>query len=110
MFSLILLLVVALGFGYFATQNTQSITLTLINTPITGIPLYVVIGITLLIGFAVCWLISLSDTFSSFLTIRGKNSKINNSNKALDAQSKQIRQLELENAKLQGELKSKSSQ
>lgn len=106
MFSLILLVLVGLGFGYFATQNTQQITLTLANAPVAGIPLYIVIGITLLIGFAICWIISLSDTFSSFLTIRGKNSKIKSSDKDITNLTKRVNQLEIENAKLQGELKS----
>lgn len=105
MFTLILLVVIGLGFGYFATQNTQQFTLTLAGAPIYGVPVYIAIGITLLIGFAICWIISLSDTFSSFLTIRGKNSKIKDSKNAINDLTKRVNQLEIENARLQGQLK-----
>lgn len=105
MFSLILLVIVGLGFGYFATQNTQQIAITLANTPVPGIPLYIVIGITLIIGFAICWIISLTDTFSTFFRMRGKDGKIKDSKKSINDLSKKVHDLEIENARLQGQLK-----
>jgi putative membrane protein len=110
MFSLILLVIVGLGFGYFATQNTQQVTLMIINNSVPSIPLYIVMGITLLIGFGICWIISLSDTFSSFLTIRGKNNTIKDSKKTIQDLSKKVKELEIENAKLQTESKRQKDQ
>ncbi len=105
MFSLILLVIFALGFGFFSTQNTQHITITLASYVIPNLPLYVVIGTTLLVGLAIAWIISLSDTISSALRIRGKESTIKDANKTIIGLTKQINQLEVENAELKGELK-----
>lgn len=104
MFSLILLILVGLGYGYFATQNTQLVTLTFANYTFPEISLYIVIGITLLVGFAICWIISLSDTLSSALKLRGKNSKIKDNKQTIQNLTKKVNQLEIENANLQGKL------
>jgi len=83
MFTLMLVVALALGFGYFATQNTQHITITLANYILSNVPLYAVIGGTLIVGFAVSWIISLSDKLSSSLKIRGKESTIKDSKKTI---------------------------
>jgi uncharacterized integral membrane protein len=108
-FTLILLVILALLFGFFATQNTQTITIVLANANIPDLPLYIVIGATLLIGLAIAWIMSLSDTISSSLKIRGKESTIKDGRNTIHDLTKQINQLEIENAKLKGELKKESS-
>jgi hypothetical protein len=50
MFSVILLVVIALVFGVFATQNTIGIPITIGSLVIPDVPLYIVLGVTLLIG------------------------------------------------------------
>lgn len=102
MFTLILLVILALAFGYFATQNTLNIPLTLANYTISSIPLYIVLGATLLIGLLFSWLISILDSFSNAMKLRGKDSAIKNSKKAIQDLTKRINQLEIENAKLKG--------
>lgn len=102
MFTLILLVILALSFGYFATQNTLSIPVTLANYTVSNIPLYVVIGSTLLIGLLSSWLISLLDSFSNALKLRGKDSAIKNSKRTIHDLTKRVNQLEIENAKLKG--------
>lgn len=101
MFNLIIFVFLALIFGYFATQNTQNITITLASY-VTSLPLYIVIGATLLIGLSFSWLISLLDSFSVAMKIRGKESTIKDAKKTIQDLTKQVNQLEIENAKLKG--------
>lgn len=102
MFNFIFLLVLALIFGYFATQNTQNITITVASYTLSSIPLYAVVGITLLIGLSFFWLISLVDSLSSAIKLRGKEHKIKDANKTIQNLNKQIKELEIENARLKG--------
>lgn len=102
MFTLILLVLLGLVFGYFSTQNTQTITITLANNIITSIPLYIVIGVTLLLGFTLSWLISLLDSFSVAMKLRKKDSTIKDSTRNVFDLTKRVNQLEIENATLKG--------
>lgn len=109
MFSLILLVVVGLMFGYFATQNTVITPITLAGYPISDTPLYLIIGITLLLGLLLAWIISLSDSIMAALKLRGKEHTIQAAQKTNSALSQKINALEVENARLKGELKKQSS-
>lgn len=102
MLTLILLVILGLIFGYFASQNTQTITITLANYVITSIPLYIVIGATLLLGLSLSWLISLLDSFSMAMKFREKNSTIKDSKRTIQDLTKRVNQLEIENAGLKG--------
>jgi uncharacterized integral membrane protein len=104
MFTLILFVILGIMFGYFATQNTQTITITLANYA-TSIPLYIAIGITLLLGLSFSWLISLLNSFSFAMKMRGKNSTIKDSKRTISDLTKHVNELEIENAKLKGETK-----
>jgi len=104
MFTFILLIFLALAFGYFATQNTQTISVTLANQTLPHIPLYIILGVTLLIGLAFSWIVSLFDSLVSALKIRGKDHKIKDAKNTIHEMTKQINQLELENAKLKKEI------
>ncbi len=59
-------------------------------------------GATLLIGLAISWIISLSDTLSAAFKIRGKESTIKDGNKTIHDLTKRVNELEIENAKLKG--------
>lgn len=102
MFALILLVILALAFGYFATQNTLNIPITLASYTFSGVPLYIVLGITLLIGLLFSWFVSLLDSFSVAMKLRGKDSTIKDSNKTIQDLTKRVNELEIENAKLKG--------
>ena len=108
MFGLIIYFILAIVFGYFSTQNTESISLTFASYKIESIPLYVVLGITLLVGLFFSWLNGLFDSFVSNMKIRGKEHTIKDDKKIIHELTKKINQLELENAKLTGELKKES--
>ncbi|CAN5128063.1 hypothetical protein BH09PAT2_BH09PAT2_01670 [soil metagenome] len=105
MFTFILYVILALVFGYFATQNTMLVSITLLGAHLSNIPLYIVMGVTLVIGLAFSWIISLIDWFSAALKIRNKEHVIQDSKKTIHELEKKINHLELENAKLTGELK-----
>ena len=102
MFIIILLLILALVFGYFATQNTQHISITIANYTLSSIPLYAVVGLTLLIGLSFSWLVSLIDSFSIAMKLRGKEHKIKDANKTIQDLNKQVKDLEIENSRLKG--------
>ncbi len=103
MFALIVLFVFGIGVAFFATQNTQSISITFANYSLTGIPLYIIVLVSLLLGFAVSWIISLVDVISSAFKIHGKESTIKDANKQISELTKRVHQLELENERLKTE-------
>ncbi len=103
MFSLIVLVVFGIGVAFFATQNTQLISITLANYPLDGVPLYVIVLGSLLLGFVVSWITNLIDVISSALKIHGKESTIKDANKQISELTKRVHQLELENERLKAE-------
>lgn len=108
MFTFILLLILGLGFGYLATQNAMNIPITLANYTLPNVPLYMVIGVTFLLGLFLSWLNSLLGSFSSAMKLRGKDSAIKGSKKTINDLIKQVNQLEIENAKLKGKIEKES--
>lgn len=103
MFALIILFIFGIGVAFFATQNTQAISLNFASYSITDIPLYIIVLVSLLLGFAVSWIIGLVDVVSSSFKMRGKESTIKTGNKQITELTKRVHQLELENERLKGE-------
>lgn len=108
MFTFILFVILALAFGIFATQNTQNVTVTLANYTLSQIPLYIVLGVSLLIGLSVSWINGLFNTFSATMKLRGKEHAIKDSKATIQQLNKKLDQLEAENARLRDDNKSKS--
>ena len=103
MLALIVLFIFGIGVAFFATQNTQAISITLANYSLTGIPLYLIVLVSLLLGFVICWIISFVDVIASALKIHGKENTIKNANKQIAELTKRVHQLELENERLKAE-------
>lgn len=103
MFALIVLFIIGIGVAFFATQNTQTISINLANNLLTGIPLYLIVLGSLLLGFVVSWIISFVDVISQALKIHGKESTIKDANKQITELTKRVHQLELENERLKAE-------
>ncbi|HZQ29959.1 MAG TPA: lipopolysaccharide assembly protein LapA domain-containing protein [Patescibacteria group bacterium] len=103
MFALIVLVVFGIGVAYFATQNTQATSITLLSYHVRSVPLYLVVLGSLLLGFVVSWLLSLVGVISSALKIHGRDSTIKDSNKQIAELTKRVHQAELENERLKGE-------
>lgn len=105
MFTFILYIILALVFSYFATQNTQPISISLLGATLSSIPLYMVLVVTLIVGLAFSWFISLFDSIGATMKIRGKENAIKDSKNIIGDLKKEINQLKIENARLSGELK-----
>ncbi len=89
--------------AFFATQNTQAINVTFANTSVPGIPLYIIVLGSLLLGFVVSWIISFFDVIATAFKIHKKENTIKGANKEISALTKRVHQLELENERLRGE-------
>lgn len=91
--------------AYFATQNTQGVSISLNEYSLINIPLYVLVIGSLLLGLVISSFFSLLNWVSSFLTLRGKDSQIKETSKVIEELKVQIHDLELENATLKGDEK-----
>lgn len=100
MLSLILLFLVGLAMAFFATQNTAGTAITIAQSTFRGIPLYVVVIGSILVGIVVSWLISLSNALSSTMTLHRKDSTIRDAQTTIDRLKKENHDLQLENARL----------
>lgn len=100
MIGLILTVIFGLGIAYFSTQNTGGITIKLYQYAWHNIPLYFVIVGSLLAGIVMASLISFVNNISSKMILRGKDSKIKETKQLVDTLTKNLHQLELENAAL----------
>jgi uncharacterized membrane protein (DUF106 family) len=101
--ALILLVIFGLGTAYFATQNTGNVHVLFGNYLISGVPIYVVVIISILFGVFISWLISLVDSFSAFNTIHSKDSEIRKAQKTIEVLQEEKHNLEIENIRLKGE-------
>ncbi|MBP9716752.1 MAG: DUF1049 domain-containing protein [Candidatus Levybacteria bacterium] len=102
MISLIILIVSGGVFAYFATQNTQLVSVNFFHYVVPSIPLYVVVLAALLIGIVISLVISFFGFVSTALKLFGKDNTIKQSSKEIDNLKKRIHDLELENENLKG--------
>jgi uncharacterized integral membrane protein len=100
MIALLFTVVFGLGIGYFATQNTTPVTLQLGDALFEGVPLYVVIVGSLLIGLLIAWVFYVARTVSSAVTIYGKEHGLKKSREAVADLKQRVTELEAENARL----------
>ncbi|OGK15460.1 hypothetical protein A2862_01575 [Candidatus Roizmanbacteria bacterium RIFCSPHIGHO2_01_FULL_38_41] len=97
-----LILVVLSGIlaALFATQNTDPVSIIVASYTLNDIPMYLIVLGSLLLGLLLSSIISLVNSISSSFTLHGKDAKIKETKKTLVELTKQIHQLELENARL----------
>ena len=103
MLSLLLLMLFGLAIAFFAGQNTYPVTIELGNYRAAGIPLYVVIVGSLILGFFVSWIVSLIDAAFNLFALRGKDNAIRNTQRRANELEERVHDLEVENAQLRGE-------
>lgn len=108
MLAVIFTIIFAIAVAYFAVQNTAAVT---INTPgyNHAVPVYLVVLLSLLVGFIFAWILHLMNAFASLFAFRGKDNAIKKGNKVNTELTNKVRNLEVENAKLETEKKSQSS-
>jgi uncharacterized protein HemY len=99
---LLLILAVLLGLGmtFFANQNPAHVDIHIANFFWHGVPLYLVVALSLLLGLLIAWLFGLLSSVSSSLTIFGKDTKIKRREQEVNDLNKKVKDLEIENAKL----------
>jgi len=100
---LILAVIFALGIAFFATQNTALVTLRLANYILPGVPLYLVMAISLLMGLFVAWLVGIIDNVGTIFTLRGKDTRLKQAHTTISSLETKIHNLEIENARLKGD-------
>src|SRR5205085_11349701 len=105
MFAVIITIIFAIGVAFFATQNTASV---FINIPhySRSVPLYLVVLVSILIGFVFAWLLHLLHAFTSVFALRGKDNAIKKEKKVNTELANKVHDLEIEKTKLETEKKS----
>lgn len=101
---IILAVIVGLGIGAFAVQNTDPTVIQVASYVSPEIPLYIVVVGALLLGLLLAWVFYLVHSFSSALTLHGKDNTIKEAQKTNLELTKRIHQLELENTRLETEI------
>ncbi len=100
MLRLIITILIGLAIGYFATQNTGNIVLKLDGYTAVEMPEYVAIVGATLIGLFLGWLLSLGDTLSGKVSMRGKEKELREQKDLVAELTRKVHVLELENARL----------
>lgn len=98
--ALLILIVFGLGMAVFATQNTGVVHLILGSYLFAGIPLYIVVFGAIILGVFISWLISMVDSLSSLMAIKGKDAALKQERKVIKDLEKQNESLLLEIEKL----------
>jgi uncharacterized integral membrane protein len=101
--ALILFIIVGIGVAFFSSQNTQTVSITFANYPLTDVPLYQIVLSFLLIGLFLGWIISFFNVITSAFKIHRKENTIQDAKKQISLLTKKIHQLELENERLKNE-------
>ncbi len=100
MFALLLFAAFGLAFGYFATLNTTAITISFGSWVLAGIPIYLVIFSSLIIGVIFTTLFYLAEAFTGKRTLAHHVRELSQAKKENTDLVKRNHQLELENTRL----------
>ncbi len=109
MLALIILIIFGLGTAYFATQNTGFVHIILGSYLIQGIPLYIIVVGSILLGVFISWLVNIVDSFSSARVNYGKDTALKKAHETIEELREETHSLEMENARLKGELSGSSN-
>lgn len=100
MLAVILIVIIGIFFGFFATTNTDAISIHLGQFTIQSIPIYLAILVSLGIGLVIPALYHFLYSLSKSLTINEKEDKISTLKSELVEMTKKAHTLEIENTKL----------
>lgn len=103
MLALIVMIIFGMLLTFFALENTNGVSMTVLNYTIQNVPLYMVVVGSVLFGLFVGWIMSLMDWISTSLTLKGKESTIKNAQSTINRLENRVHDLEVENARLKGE-------
>ena len=103
MLTLIVLAIVTIGVGFFATQNTSQISINFGLKNVDNIPVYIAILLPLFIGLVASWLTNIGSYIESKQTKRRLKNDITEAHAEVAELTKRVHKLELENTKLKAE-------
>ncbi len=98
--TLILLAISGIIAAVFATQNTGTVSVTVLQYTLHNIPLYLLVAGSLLVGLLLSSMVSLVTSISTSFRMHGKDVKIKESKKTSADLAKRNHELELEVATL----------
>jgi len=97
---LIVTVIFGLGIAYFSIQNTATVAIHFNQYTWSNIPLYIVIVGSLLTGIVIAGIISFANFISSKIILHGKENTIKETKQLVANLTRNLHQLELENATL----------
>ena len=103
MVTFVLIIIFGVVFSYFATLNTDSITIDLGFDKLYGVPIYLALLMSFGVGLFIAALIYLVRYMSSNMTLGEKEKNLKDANKRIAELTKEVHKLELENTKLASE-------
>jgi len=104
MVTLILIVIFASLFGYFATINTTSVVLHFLQYSSRPLPIYLVILASIGIGVLITMLFNFLRWFTTNMKLGKKEKDLKKAQNELNELNKTVHKLELENTKLETEL------
>jgi uncharacterized integral membrane protein len=107
MLVLLIAVLFGLGVGYFATQNTDPITIQLGEYALTEVPLYMVIVGSLFVGLFVAWILYVARCVSSRVMLYGKDHAVRKAQRDAASLEHRVQELETENAVLRANANSR---
>jgi uncharacterized integral membrane protein len=102
LFTIIFALLAGVVLAFFAIQNTNDVTIVLANMPVPGVPLWIVVITSLLIGLITASYFNVINIVSSAFKLRGKDS-------AIKSADQEIMDLKHEVSRLKQEVASQAS-
>ena len=100
MFTLIFAILAGIVLAFFAIQNTSHVTIVLANTPVSGIPLWLVVIISILIGLITASYFNVINIVSSALKLHSKNETLKSADSEIENLRHENQRLKEENAGL----------
>lgn len=108
MLAVLLTIIFAIAVAYFATQNTAAIIINILGYS-SVVPVYLVVLLSLLVGFIFAWILHLMNAFASLFALRGKDNAIKKEKKVNTELTNKVHDLEIEKTRLETEKKSQPS-
>lgn len=100
MLFLIFAIIFGLGLAFFATQNTNGVTITLANYPLTDAPLWTIVVVSILVGLICASFFNVANIITSAFKLRSRDTTIKGADRTITDLKSEIQSLKAENASL----------
>lgn len=105
MLAIILSTILAVIISFLVTMDAGSVSLYFGTTTLSGIPLFFVVFVSIIIGALLASVTTIVNLITSKLTIMGKNSDLKKSYKSADQLQEKVNKLEIEKSALKEQIK-----